>query len=117
VAEAQTQEQELMGAWATLMLGRLSVFTSPQVMGDSRVVIDWLLNKGRLQVCAVEGWKSRIKDLIKLFQSVSFEHIFRNYNMEAYHLSKQALDEPEGKFPYYHWSNGVEGPRRHIRIH
>ena len=88
-----------------------------QVMGDSRVVIDWLLNKSRLQVCPVEGWKTRIKDLIKLFQSINFEHIFRNYNMEANLLSKQTLDEPEGIIYYYHWSNGVEGPRRHFRIH
>jgi ribonuclease HI len=66
---------ELMGAWATLMLADHLSLHRLQVMGDSRVVIDWLSNRGRLQVCAIEGWKSRIKDLIKLFQSVSFEHI------------------------------------------
>jgi hypothetical protein len=37
--------------------------------------------------------------------------------MEAYHLSKNALEEPEGEISYYHWSNGVEGPRRHKIIH
>ena len=61
-----------MGAWATLMLADYLSLHRLQVMGDSRVVIDWLLNKGRLQVCEFEGWKSRIKDLIKLFQSVNF---------------------------------------------
>jgi ribonuclease HI len=109
--------EKLMGAWATLMLADYLSLHRIQVMGDSRVVIDWLLNKGRLQVCAVEGWKSRIKVLIKRFQSISFQHIYRSYNIEADILSKQAFDEPEGKISYYHWSNGAEGPRRHIRIH
>jgi len=86
-------------------------------MGDSIVFIDWLLNKGRFQVCAVEGWKSKIKDLIKMFHSIIFYHIYRSYNTKVDNLSKKALDEPEGKIPYYHWSNGAEGPKRHIRIH
>jgi ribonuclease HI len=79
---------ELMGAWATLMLAGHLLLHRLQVTGDSRDVIDWLSNKGRLKVCAVEGWKSRITDLIKLFQSVNFEHIFKNYNKEVDHLSK-----------------------------
>ena len=98
---------KLMGAWATLMLADHLSLHRLQVMGDSRVVIDWLSNRGRLQVCAIEGWKSRIKDLIKLFQSIGFEHIFRNYNMEASLLSKQTLGELEGKITYYIWSNGT----------
>jgi ribonuclease HI len=39
---------KLMGAWATLMLVDCLSLHRLQVMGDSRVVIDWLLNKGRL---------------------------------------------------------------------
>jgi hypothetical protein len=45
------------------------------VMGDSKVVIDWLLNKGRLHVCLVERWKDRIISLSNKFQSISYQHI------------------------------------------
>jgi len=54
-----------MGAWDTLMLVDYMSLHRLQVMGDFRVVIGWMLNKSRLQVCAIEGWKTRIKDLIK----------------------------------------------------
>jgi hypothetical protein len=36
-------------------------------VGDSKVVIDWLLNKGRLKVAALEGWKIRIKELTRAY--------------------------------------------------
>jgi hypothetical protein len=54
---------ELLGAWATIMLANHLSLHRIHVLGDSKVVIDWLLNKGRLQVCSVEGWKARIKVL------------------------------------------------------
>jgi ribonuclease HI len=108
---------EILGAWASLVIADHLSFHRLQVMGDSRVIIDWLSNKSRLQVCAVEGWKTRIKDLIKRFQSISFHHIYRNFNSEADMLSKQALGEPEGHISYVRWYNGVEGPREIFRIH
>jgi hypothetical protein len=86
-------------------------------MGDSKVIIDWLSNKRRLQVSALEGWKTRIKDLIKRFQTINFHHIYRNFNSKADVLSKQALGEPEGHISYVRWFKGVEGPREFFKIH
>jgi hypothetical protein len=70
-------------------------------MGDSRVIIDWLNDRGQLQASTIEGWKIRTKDLIKKFQAISFHHIYREFNKEADQLSKQALLEYEGKITYY----------------
>jgi hypothetical protein len=39
---------KLLGAWATLMLADQFSIPCIHVMGDSKVVIEWLLNKGRL---------------------------------------------------------------------
>jgi ribonuclease HI len=108
---------ELLGVWATLLLASHLSFHRLQVLGDSKVVIDWLSNRGRLQESAIEDWKSRIKDLIKHFHAISFVHIFREFNMEADLLSKQALREPEGRITYYLWTNGTEGPRRHLSLY
>ena len=71
---------ELMGAWATLKLAIHLSIQRLQILGDSKVVIEYLSNRGRLQVCAIEGWKARIRDLIKSFDLVSFEHIYKNFN-------------------------------------
>jgi len=58
------------------------------IMGDSKVVIEWLINKGRLPVSLVEGWKVRIKLLAQKFHSISVQHIYRNFNTDADVLSK-----------------------------
>jgi hypothetical protein len=65
----------------------------------------------------VEGWKTRIKALSKNFLSISYQHIFRNFNTEADKLSKLAFEDIEGTLFYHHWINGAEGPRRQIRVH
>jgi hypothetical protein len=106
-----------LGAWVTLMLADHLAIPCIHIMGDSKVVIEWLIDKGRLLVSSVEGWKVRIKLLAQKFHSISFQHIYRNFNTDADVLSKQAMGEPEGMVSYYRWTNGVEGPRRQIKIH
>jgi hypothetical protein len=117
VAVAQTPKQNSSGAWATFLLAKNLSISSIHVMGDSKVIIEWLLNKGRLQVAALEGWKIRIKELTKLFRSIKYQHIYRDFNMEADKQSKLALEENEGFLYYHQWINGAEGPRKQIRIH
>jgi ribonuclease HI len=108
---------ELLGAWVTLMLAEFLEIPCIHIMGDSKVVIDWLSDKGGLMVSSIEGWKKRIKLLIQNFLSIEFQHIYRDFNTDADNLSKQALIEPEGLVTYYQWTNGDEGPRRQIKIH
>jgi hypothetical protein len=78
-----------------------------QILGDSKVVIDFLNHRGRLQAISIKGWKLRTMDLANLFQEISFHHIFREFNKETDQLSKQALLELEGRLSYYKWKNGV----------
>jgi len=59
-------------------------------------VIDWLNKIGKLQVCAIEGWKLKVQGLLKLFQYIRFQHIYRTHNIEAKILSKKSFMEPEG---------------------
>jgi hypothetical protein len=86
-------------------------------MGDSKVVIDWLSNRISLKVCAIEGWKARIKDMVRGFAFVSFDHILRDSNKDGNLLSKRALGEPEGSIFYYPWTNGIARQKRHINLH
>ena len=106
-----------MGAWVTLMLAEFLEIPCIHIMGDSKVVIDWLSDKGGLMVSSIEGWKKRIKLLIQNFLSIDFQHIYRDFNTVADILSKQAMVEPEGLVTYYRWTNGDEGLRRQIKIH
>ena len=81
---------ELLGAWATLTITKLLDLHYIQVLGDSKVVIQWLKQKGVLQTNNIEVWKSRIKELIPTFKGIHFQHIYREVNGEVDQLSKQA---------------------------
>jgi hypothetical protein len=85
-------------------------------LGDSKIIIDWCNNRGKLQVISLNCWKVRFRELNKYFSKLSFSHIFREYNMEADKLSKKALKEPEGKIYYSQWEDGNEGPTISINI-
>jgi hypothetical protein len=65
---------ELMGAWATIVLAvRLSV-SDLHVLGDSKIVIDWLNKKGDLRVENLDAWKERIVEIC-LFSDLSLLRI------------------------------------------
>jgi len=81
------------------------------------VVIVWLENKGSLQVSTIEGWKARIRDMVKCFEFICFDHIPREFNVEADFLSKQVLGEPEGGILYYPWNNNRAGEKNLISIY
>jgi hypothetical protein len=46
---------ELLGIWATLHLASRLNIKALQIFGDSRIVIDWLNNKRKLQVTSLLG--------------------------------------------------------------
>jgi len=82
---------DLLGAWSTLVLAaRLSVYDI-HIMGDSKLVIEWLKKDGKLRVANLEAWKERIVDICSHFRSITFGHIFREMNKEADYQSKQAF--------------------------
>jgi ribonuclease HI len=58
---------ELMGTWETLWLADYLALPCIHLLGDSKVVIDWLSNMGTLQVSSLEGWKTRIISLSRKF--------------------------------------------------
>jgi hypothetical protein len=63
--EGTNTKAELLGIWATLTLANHLALPKLQALGDSKVIIEWLNNRGRLQASAIEGWKHRTKELIK----------------------------------------------------
>jgi ribonuclease HI len=87
-----------------------------QVFRDSKIVINWLNNKGNLNVISLDCWKERIRDLRKSFSLITFSHIYRESNKEADRLSKQALQKQEGKIAYNHWEDGNEGPTLYLSL-
>jgi len=86
-----------MGLWATLTLALLWAIEKIQILGDSKVIIDWINQKGQLQAVNIEGWKLKTKELASNFKDISFQHIYREHNKETNLLSKRVLKEPKGR--------------------
>jgi ribonuclease HI len=107
---------ELLGAWATLHLASRLNIEHLQLIGDSRVIIDWLNHKGKLQTITLLAWKDRIRSLQRHFKKLIFTHTSREYNMEADLLSKTTLQGKACLITYNHWLDGHEGPTLTTKI-
>jgi ribonuclease HI len=68
---------KLMGLWATLTMATHWSIKKLQVLGDSKVIIDWINLKGHLHAVNFEGWKLKTKELATTFQDINFQHIYR----------------------------------------
>jgi hypothetical protein len=58
------------------------------LLGDSKVIIDWIIGKADLQAVALECWKERTLEATRLVKSLSALHIYREDNRIADILSK-----------------------------
>jgi ribonuclease HI len=61
-------KEEFLGAWATLYIENCLTLKKLQILGDSKVIIDWINFKGELYVFTLEGWKHSFRMLIKSFK-------------------------------------------------
>jgi ribonuclease HI len=93
---------ELVGAWATFIMEKVLHLHHLHILGDSKVIIEWLQWKCKLHATKIEGWKCRVRDLQKNFQGTHFQHIYRETNEEADSLSKRALKVPKGILLLFH---------------
>jgi ribonuclease HI len=107
---------ELMGLWATLTLATFWSINQLQILGDSRVIIDWINHKCKLNAVNIECWKQKTMELAKNIKDLSIHHIYRVHNKEVDALSKRALTEVEGRLSVYHWDSGKESQPSCINI-
>jgi hypothetical protein len=65
----------------------------------------------------LDCWKERVPELLKLFQKISFEHIYREDNTEADRLSKMALIKAPGFIEYFQVEGGHGGPHMFLNLY
>lgn len=78
-------------------------FTSLVVFGDSLSIISWACGKTSLNVLLLKHWMDAAQKLIRDFEHLHFEHVFRKANMEADMLSKRALHSQAGVIMWQEW--------------
>lgn len=106
--EGTNTKAEFLGLWVTLLLASHWSINHLLVLGDSRVIIDWINLKSKLQSVHLAGWLDKTRDLSSIFSDIKFLHISRTHNREADALSKRALIKEIGTLSVYHCDNGIE---------
>jgi ribonuclease HI len=114
--EGTNTKAELMGAWAALFIAKQLDISDIQLFGDSKVIIEWLRKKANLRAINIEGWKSKITNLVATFRIINFQHIYKDKNMEADFLSKKSLTTVSGRLFYHSWDGVVPGNIQHFDI-
>jgi len=82
---------EIVALWTCLYWANHLGICDIRIFGDSRVAIDRINCKADIHSIFLQHWCLRIKDLLTHFTGTSFQHIFRENNMEADRMSKRGL--------------------------
>ena len=63
-----------------------------EVFGDSMVVINWINKTQRCRNSSLDTLYEEVNRILTNFESISFKHVYREWNMEADKLSKAGLN-------------------------
>jgi len=107
---------KLLGLWAALYLASSWSISHLKVLGDSRIIIDWISHKSKLNSVHIDSWKTKTMELTNSFADINFHHIPRSQNREADALSKRALKEAVGRLSVFHRDNGIESPITSLNV-
>lgn len=61
------------------------------IFGDSQVIVNWFIGKHGINEILLEHWMEEIPNIIKYFDEISCQRIYREANWEADKLSKLAV--------------------------
>jgi ribonuclease HI len=99
---------ELLGLWVSLTLAKIWNLNHILVLGDSKLIIDWINQTCKFNSVHLEGWKQETLKLSTNFSDIHFSHIPRTHNRAADSLSKRALSGVVGRLSVYHSDLGIE---------
>ena len=79
---------------------------SLHVCGDSTTIINWFNGRETLIALDLDGWCQNIRNLESPFLLLDFHHVYREYNVKADGLSKEALSLAYGLLLYFEFTEG-----------
>jgi ribonuclease HI len=107
---------EMLGLWALLTMDLKLDLECLQVFGDSQVIINWAMGKGKLRNIVHQHWGKIIRECVASFDSIEFMHIFRELNVEVDLMSKKALIGDTGTCFYEEIRVGEVVSRGHFKL-
>ena len=89
---------ELLALWSILHFARSLGIDAIQIAGDSKVIVEWFKGTIHLESILLTYWMDRIMQLKGQFLEINIQHVYREINFDADHLSKKALAGTVGHF-------------------
>lgn len=68
---------ELLALWCILYFACYKKLSRLQLVGDSKIIIDWFTNENYLQVVTLQPWMSKIQALRGKFLQLKAQHIYK----------------------------------------
>ena len=98
---------ELLALSAVLRVSLMMGLPIHLIFRDSMVIISWLNRLSALDFPSLMHWCDDIKNMLHIVPPVIFKHIFREHNMLADDLSKQALNLDMGYGTFFESLDGM----------
>jgi hypothetical protein len=78
-----------------------------QVFGDSKLMIDWTNQGCSIGNMGLISIMKQVKEVKATFESISFTHVYFEFNTQANILSKEALIMQEGTLLVHEYRGGT----------
>ena len=86
------------------MVREKNKYSLDSIFGDSKVIIDWARGLTILQSLSYDCWLKRIGLLKNFFLSLSFRHLYREFNSDADNLSNIVIGDYPSILHLYKYS-------------
>ena len=91
LGRATNSKAEISMLWATLNIAKDKQIDKLNIYGDSKIVIEWVQIRNNIIAPHLQNLLRAIRSLHPSFETIQFNHIYREFNTEADTLSKMAL--------------------------
>ena len=89
--QSTNTRSELLALWVLLVISNIFGLPSLHIRGDSSAIINWFNVRAALSALNLDGWCQNIRELESSFLQLDSCHVYREYNVKADGLSKEAL--------------------------
>ena len=98
---------ELLALWVLLIFSNHTGLPYLHIRGDSSAIINWFNGLDTLETLELVGWCTEIMNLRSYFIHLESAHVFREFNVHADRLSKEALHIPAGLLYFMEFIEGA----------
>ena len=83
---------EYKSLYLTLKLALEKNIIKVDVFMDSKLIVEQISGRWKVKTDSIKPLHREVMELIPLFESITFTHIYRKYNTEADALANKAMD-------------------------